>query len=100
MEKGTARDARIEGLRIAGKTGTAQKFVDGEYKSDSHLSSFVGYFPADNPLILVSVIVDNPKSGEYYGGKVSAPIFRNIAKRINDYFGSFNQSNPQFVNVN
>ena len=100
VEKGTARDARIEGLRIAGKTGTAQKFVDGEYKSDSHLSSFVGYFPADNPLILVSVIVDNPKSGEYYGGKVSAPIFRNIAKRINDYFGSFNQSNPQFVNVN
>ncbi len=100
VEKGTARDARIEGLRIAGKTGTAQKFVDGEYKSDSHLSSFVGYFPADNPLILVSVIVDNPKSGEYYGGKVSAPIFRNIAKRIYDYFGSFNQSNPQFVNVN
>jgi cell division protein FtsI/penicillin-binding protein 2 len=100
VDRGTATYARIEGLKIAGKTGTSQKFIDGGYANNSHLSSFVGYFPADNPIILVCVILDNPKSGEYYGGKVSAPIFKNITQRIVDYFGCFNLSNPQFVNLN
>jgi len=100
IERGTARDAKIDGMKIAGKTGTAQKLIEGKYTSSSHLSSFVGYFPAENPLVLVCVIIDNPKSGEYYGGKVSAPIFKNIAQRIIDYFGCLNLSNPQFINVN
>ena len=100
VDRGTAMDAKIEGLQVAGKTGTAQKLIEGEYTANSHLSSFVGYFPADNPMILVCVIIDNPKSGEYYGGKVSAPIFKNITHRIMDYFGCINLSNPQLINVN
>ncbi|MBS1516915.1 MAG: PASTA domain-containing protein [Bacteroidetes bacterium] len=82
VERGTGTDAKIEGVKIAGKTGTSQRLVNGEYKSNSHNSSFVGYFPADDPKIIVTVIMNNPKSGEYYGGKVAAPVFKNIASKI------------------
>ncbi len=82
IERGTGKEARIENVRIAGKTGTSQKLVDGQYSKKSYTASFIGYFPADNPQIVVVVIVDAPKSGSYYGGSVSAPIFKRIAERI------------------
>jgi membrane peptidoglycan carboxypeptidase len=81
IERGTGTDAKIEGLKIAGKTGTTQKIVEGEYSSSSHISSFVGYFPADNPEIIITIILDEPKNG-FYGGKVAAPVFQKIATRI------------------
>jgi cell division protein FtsI/penicillin-binding protein 2 len=82
VERGTGREAHLDNMKIAGKTGTSQKVVEGEYSKRNFTSSFIGYFPAENPGIVVAVIIDNPKSGEYYGGKVAAPIFKRIAERI------------------
>lgn len=100
VERGTGIDAKIDGISVAGKTGTSQRLIDGEYSNSSHNSSFVGYFPAENPQIIITVILNNPKSGEYYGGKVAAPIFQKIANRIINFSGTTNISIQDFVNVN
>lgn len=81
--KGTARRAFIEGYRVAGKTGTSQKIVDGRYSSSQHIGSFSGFFPADNPQLVITVIVDGARlPGVAYGGVVAAPSFRNIALKL------------------
>jgi cell division protein FtsI/penicillin-binding protein 2 len=100
VERGTGTDAKITGVSIAGKTGTAQRIINGEYSSSSHTSSLVGYFPAEDPQILITVILNDPKSGEYYGGKVAAPIFQKIANRIINFSGTSNITSKDFVNVN
>lgn len=82
VEQGTAKDVRIPGVRIAGKTGTARKVVDGSYASGSYTASFVGFFPADDPQVVGIVMMDNPRTRGYYGGITSGPIFRAIAERI------------------
>ncbi|MBM4157664.1 MAG: PASTA domain-containing protein [Ignavibacteria bacterium] len=97
VQRGTGRAANIENVTIAGKTGTSQRIVDGKYSSGSHNSTFIGYFPAEDPQILITVILDDPKSGEFYGGRVAAPIFRNIAQRIIDYKGVSNLSQPDII---
>jgi cell division protein FtsI (penicillin-binding protein 3) len=77
---GTGNKARLEGWRVAGKTGTAQKAdaATGGYSADKRFSSFVGFAPADAPRIVIGVFIDEPK-GEVYGGDVAAPVFREIA---------------------
>jgi cell division protein FtsI/penicillin-binding protein 2 len=95
VERGTGTEARVENMRIAGKTGTSQKLVDGEYSKKSYTASFIGYFPADNPQIVIVVIMDAPKSGSYYGGSVSAPIFKKIAERIISLGSLVDYSNPE-----
>ncbi len=95
VELGTGKEARIEGVKVAGKTGTAQKLVDGQYSKSNYTSSFIGYFPADNPQIVVSVIIDAPGKGSYYGGAVAAPIFKKIAERIIDLTGLQEYSHPE-----
>jgi cell division protein FtsI/penicillin-binding protein 2 len=82
VERGTGVEAKVSGIKIAGKTGTAQKLVKGKYSKDSYTSSFIGYFPADDPAIVISVIIDAPKADGYYGGRVAAPVFRSIAGKI------------------
>ncbi len=82
IEQGTGKEAKIENMKIAGKTGTSQKIVDGQYSKQNYTASFIGYFPAEDPQIVITVIIDAPKSGSYYGGSVSAPIFKRIAERI------------------
>ena len=82
VERGTGKDAALENFRVAGKTGTSQKLVQGSYSKSKYTSSFIGYFPAESPQIVISVIIDSPGAGEYYGGKVSAPVFRRVAERI------------------
>ena len=80
---GTGKTARIEGYRIAGKTGTAQKF-DPEinaYSSTLHTASFVGFVPIDEPAFSMIIVLDNPK-GKYYGGEIAAPVFRRIAEQL------------------
>jgi cell division protein FtsI/penicillin-binding protein 2 len=96
VDNGTGTDAKIENVKVAGKTGTTQKLVEGEYSSSSHISSFIGFFPADNPEIIITVILDDPKNG-YYGGKVSAPVFRNIAERILAYADIKDSQNNEFL---
>ena len=75
---GTAEAVTVPGYTLAGKTGTAQKVVDGVYSETEFVASFVGFAPAEDPQLLVAVVVDNPK-GDYYGGTVAAPVFGEIA---------------------
>ena len=75
--EGTGGEAKIEGYTLAGKTGTAEKAENGGYSKTKFVGSFVGFAPARNPRLMVSVMVDEPQ-GEYYGGKVAAPAFEKI----------------------
>jgi cell division protein FtsI (penicillin-binding protein 3) len=74
---GTAQEAQVEGYRLAGKTGTAEKAEDGGYSKTDFVASFIGYAPARKPRLLVAVMVDEPR-GEIYGGVVAAPAFERI----------------------
>lgn len=86
VEKGTAEKAALEHYTVAGKTGTAQKVVDGQYSHEKYYASFVGYFPADNPELLISISADEPlRRTGYYGGVVCAPVFRRIAERAANF---------------
>lgn len=82
--EGTAAKAALDHYTVAGKTGTAQKVVNGEYVHGKYVASFIGFFPADDPQVCISVIVDQPKEG-YYGGQVAGPVFREIAERTANY---------------
>jgi cell division protein FtsI/penicillin-binding protein 2 len=75
---GTAQEARVDGYKLAGKTGTAQK-PDGHggYSKTNFVASFIGYAPARKPRLLVAVMVDEPRGG-IYGGEVAAPAFEKI----------------------
>ncbi|RMH84622.1 MAG: PASTA domain-containing protein [Calditrichaeota bacterium] len=83
VENGTGQTARVQGLHIAGKTGTAQKLnpATGGYDSGEYVSSFVGFFPVEDPRYVLVVVINSPHKG-YYGSQVAAPAFRNIARRI------------------
>lgn len=80
VETGTATMARVNGLRVAGKTGTALRAVGGSYDPDYTRASFVGYFPSDAPEVALLVVIGDPKSS-VNGGAVAAPVFREIARR-------------------
>ncbi len=92
VERGTAKEVKLSSVRIAGKTGTSRKVIDGQYVSGSYTSSFVGYFPAEDPQIVCLVMMDNPRARGYYGGSTSGPIFRNIAKRIVNTSANFSRT--------
>ena len=76
---GTGRRARIEGYQVAGKTGTAQKVINGRYSESEHMASFVGFVPAMEPQLGIIVVVDNPQP-IHVGGVVAAPVFKEIAE--------------------
>ena len=92
-ERGTARRARVPGYQVAGKTGTAEKLIDGRYSHRDHNASFVGFVPADAPRLVILVMVDTPRSAiingirqrVYTGGAVAAPIFQRIAEAAMRY---------------
>ena len=75
---GTATRGQVPGYRIAGKTGTAYKLVNGQYADNLYVSSFVGYGPASNPRYIIAVTIDEPSAGKHFGGDVSAPVFSNV----------------------
>lgn len=81
VSEGSGKKAYIEGARVGGKTGTAQKFQDGKIAAGKYVSSFVGFFPADAPRYLALVIVDEPQ-GAYYGSVVAAPCAGEIFQGI------------------
>lgn len=83
-EGGTATKANIPGYKVAGKTGTAQKWVNGEYSHTYFVASFIGFVPADDPAFVLLVAIDEPK-GASYGGVVSAPAFTQIAEKALKY---------------
>ncbi len=86
VAKGTGKNAFIDGYRVGGKTGTAQKVINGRYSPNEHIVSFVGFAPADDPKIVVYVAVDNPQ-GIQFGGVVAAPIVHNIMADALPYMG-------------
>ncbi len=93
VENGTGKLAKVEGYATAGKTGTAQKAnPQGGYYRDKYISSFVGFVPADEPLISILVVLNEPHP-QYFGGKVAAPIFRKIATETLRYL-KMSESNP------
>ena len=85
--EGTAPGARLDHYTVAGKTGTGQKSVNGTYHSGKYYSSFVGFFPADDPQVCILVAVDEPiKSAIVYtGGAVASPAFKAIGERVANY---------------
>ena len=78
VAKGTGKGAYVDGYRVGGKTGTAQKAKGGRYLENNHIVSFIGFAPADDPQIVVYVAVDNPKDTVQFGGVVAAPIVGTI----------------------
>lgn len=82
VSSGTGMRADVNGLAIAGKTGTAQKVVGNTYSQTAYMASFVGFFPANNPKLLCVIVIDNPRGGRHTGGGVSAPAVREVFKRI------------------
>jgi cell division protein FtsI/penicillin-binding protein 2 len=87
LTEGTGTNAEIPGYQIAGKTGTAQKLIDGRFSDRNHVGSFVGFFPASAPRVVITVIVDNgkPPKGQAYGSVVAAPSFKRIAGKLISY---------------
>ena len=87
-ERGTARRARVPGYTVAGKTGTAEKLIDGRYSDTDHNASFVGFVPSRRPRLVIIVMIDTPRSTvvngtrrrAYTGGAVAAPVFQRIAE--------------------
>jgi cell division protein FtsI (penicillin-binding protein 3) len=81
QDEGTAKNARVAGFPVAGKTGTAQKVdsIHGGYMKGAYVSSFAGIIPAHNPKYVIYVAVDNPKKKKYYGSEVAAPVFAKVA---------------------
>jgi membrane peptidoglycan carboxypeptidase len=78
--RGTGTRAKIPGYTVAGKTGTAQKVVNGQYSRSEYNASFVGFVPSQDPAFVIVVVVDSPHGRNlYYGGSVAAPIFQRIA---------------------
>ncbi len=84
---GTGTEASLENISVAGKTGTTQFITDGKYTKEIHNSSFIGFYPAENPTVLVAVFLDELTDDKFFGGLVAAPIFRRISQRLIEYVG-------------
>jgi cell division protein FtsI (penicillin-binding protein 3) len=84
-EGGTGVNAALDGYSVGGKTGTSRKLdKNGQYSSNRHIASFIGFTPADDPEIVIMVVIDEPK-GKYYASIVAAPVFRQIAQQALNY---------------
>ena len=77
-DKGTGKQADVANYSVAGKTGTVHKYIAGGYAEDRYLSIFAGMVPADKPELVMVVMIDEPRNGEYFGGQVAAPVFSKV----------------------
>jgi cell division protein FtsI (penicillin-binding protein 3) len=93
VEKGTGKSAKLDFISVGGKTGTSQKLVNGKYSKSQYNSSFIGFFPVENPQVLCLILVNSPERGKY-GGAVAAPIFKEVAEKIVRSNVKFFQSVP------
>ena len=109
VTNGTGRPAFIDGYRVGGKTGTAQKVKDGRYMVGNYIVSFIGFLPADDPEVVVYIAIDNAKGVTQYGGTVAAPIARqvlldsidalNIKKREGAFDKKYNYNDKKYIEV-
>jgi cell division protein FtsI (penicillin-binding protein 3) len=86
-EIGTARSAQIPGFTVAGKTGTADKLVNGRYSQSQQNVSFVGFVPSRDPALTMIVMIDSPRNGRAAGGRHAAPVFKRIAEAVLRHMG-------------
>ena len=99
VEEGTGKLARIPGITAAGKTGTAQKLEsDGRYSHSKFIASFIGFAPAEDPIVAIAVVVDEPHP-YYFGGVVAAPVFKNVASDVVKYLKT-NQPLSEVIALN
>ena len=86
VEKGTGVEAAVEGYKVAGKTGTAQKYdrASRSYSNEKYLAAFAGFAPAEEPRLVVIVMIDEPQES-IWGGSVAAPVFRRVVSRALRY---------------
>ena len=87
VAEGSGRNAQIPGYRVGGKTGTAQKYVDGKVSSGSLIASFIGFAPADDPKYLCLILVDEPKVGVIFGSTVAAPFVKEVLQDTLMHYG-------------
>jgi cell division protein FtsI (penicillin-binding protein 3) len=92
VTRGTAKKADVDGYMVGGKTGTADKIVNGHYVNNARLSSFIGVFPINAPHYLVFALLDNPKgnaktAGFATGGWISAPVVNHVVAQIGPILG-------------
>ncbi|NNG27673.1 MAG: transpeptidase family protein, partial [Ignavibacteriaceae bacterium] len=92
VENGTGNNAKIENISVGGKTGTAKIVENGKYSAGKYNSSFIGFFPIEEPKVVCLILVNEPEL-EKYGSKVAAPIFKNVAEKII-------QANPKYFKEN
>ena len=97
VENGTAENLKNDKYKIAGKTGTAQLLIEGIYSKQRHQSSFVGYFPADQPMYACIVVVKDPKKNGFYGGEVAGPVFKELADYVFANDLSLIETNKQYA---
>jgi cell division protein FtsI/penicillin-binding protein 2 len=88
VQNGTGKKAKLEEYTSGGKTGTAQKVENGTYSHGRFVASFIGFAPADKPVLAVAVCFDEPRGGLYYGGDVAAPVFRNVVDESLKYMNA------------
>ncbi len=81
VKNGTGKKAFSELIQVGGKTGTSQKLVNGKYSKSEYNSSFIGFFPVEDPQVVCLIFINSPDQGKY-GGLVAAPIFKNVAERL------------------
>jgi cell division protein FtsI/penicillin-binding protein 2 len=89
VERGTGLSAKLSGVSVAGKTGTAKRVIDGRYSQNDYTASFAGYFPAQDPAVVCLVMIENPRDRGYTGGLAAAPVFKAIAERLYATSGRF-----------
>ena len=87
VKNGTGSRAYVEGYRVAGKTGTAQKPGPGGYMEGKYVASFAGFAPANDPQIAALVVVDEPQGYPYFGGTLAAPVFKRVVEDTLSYLG-------------
>ena len=109
VANGTGRPAYIDGYRVGGKTGTAQKVKDGRYMVGNYIVSFIGFLPADDPEVIVYIALDNAKGVTQYGGTIAAPIAKQvltdaisalgIEKRSNGMEKEYNYNDSKYIEI-
>lgn len=97
VETGTGTNAAINGWPVAGKTGTAQKFIGDHYSNKKFISNFAGFLPADNPQLVCVIVLDEPKIGYHWGGYGAAPVFRRVMERIINMDDSIRRFKPRTI---
>ncbi|MCK9443061.1 MAG: penicillin-binding transpeptidase domain-containing protein [Tissierellaceae bacterium] len=83
--EGSGNNAYIPGFRVGGKTGTAQKIIDGSYAPGKYIASFAAVAPVDDPQLAILVLIDEPSAGQYYGSTVAAPVARDVLEETLNY---------------